>query len=392
MFSVIPLFIISLFYSYAGYALYDKNFIILSPMVWYIITVLTSIICIVFSKSKYKYIDRNNIIFFLVWLFMYAALCVVSYYYSEQTSIQYRIFKNTVFLVIITIFFIPLIYVNILYILKGIYFVVLLSVLINIFELLFPNLFYFSVTLGRSAGFYLNPNNSALYIILGFILTVPVVNIKKRLYYSLFVMVGVFSTFSRAGFVISFLSVTWLIFTGYIKASKLATFYIILSTVVAITLMQVVLAPEGVTVDRYLKKDALIRIRLPVNDESIKGRLSQLNRGIDLMKESPIYGYGLGATDIGSTKVSPHNMFVKLGVEQGIIGIILYVTLLLYIFIMGPAINKLLSLVLFTASWFSHNIYDYPATWISVIIVLSTIYCNTKIVNQEDSTSLSYKL
>jgi len=372
MITLISNFIIAMFYSNAYFTLWDKGILPITPMYWYIIIALASLMCIVFKQTYEKYND-NSMRMFYIWFLFYMLLTVVCYLYSEQLLLQNRTFKNTIYGIVLTLLLIPMIYRKTSYTIKTIFYVVIISVVINIIEIIAPKLISFTQVAGRAAGFYINPNNSGIYLVLGMVLTLPFVSEKRRGLYSLFVMVGTLLTFSRGGIIMWLLSFLAFIFMRFITFTKLTTISGLIITLVSIIYVFYVLSPTAISLNKYLANDALGRINF-TEQESLKGRFDALKRGIQLIEEAPLLGHGLGAAKVGRTIVHPHNQYILQWVEQGLLGLLLYISLLLYLLFSTSNIRKIFAMVLILGSFFSHNILETNATWIAILLILSSAY------------------
>jgi O-antigen ligase len=98
------------------------------------------------------------------------------------------------------------------------------------------------------------------------------------------------------------------------------------------------------------------------SDGSATGRLDAAIYGLEKFSENFWFGLGLGSTDI--YHVNAHNSFIHIGVEYGIIGVLVYIAILvaglLKIIEYGwrQAINlSLLAGYVFYASLFDHGVY-----------------------------------
>jgi O-antigen ligase len=75
-------------------------------------------------------------------------------------------------------------------------------------------------------------------------------------------------------------------------------------------------------------------------DSRFLNRLPTYQIGLDLLSQSPIFGWGAGSAGdtlgarfgFGYSHVTPHNIFLKYAVEGGLIGLALFVSLVILIF------------------------------------------------------------
>lgn len=79
-------------------------------------------------------------------------------------------------------------------------------------------------------------------------------------------------------------------------------------------------------------------------------RLDLWLKGIDFIKSRPLFGYGFEnledlyfKTAICDKTDRPHNTFIQIGANTGVVGLIIYMSCLIYIFVTGLQINKKLN-------------------------------------------------
>ena len=92
---------------------------------------------------------------------------------------------------------------------------VVLGILVNLFEVLYPGVF--SESLGRSAGLYVNPNSSAIALSAGMVLTIGLLPPRFRLILVIAVGAAVFSTLSRSGMIVWVVISFVLLFQGTLR-------------------------------------------------------------------------------------------------------------------------------------------------------------------------------
>ena len=128
-------------------------------------------------------------------------------------------------------------------------------------------------------------------------------------------------------------------------------------------------------------------------------RLDLWLKGIDLMKNKPLFGYGLENLEKPYSNIvmcdrtdRPHNIFIQLGATTGIVGLLLYVTFLEIIFIniiiKYKKVDKLIMIFVFMSisyiiSLFFGNsmFYTSPYYMISLGIIFSIYFIERTKVN-----------
>ena len=207
---------------------------------------------------------------------------------------------------------------------RAIFGAVLLALALNTFELFSP--MTFSEVMGRSAGLYINPNQSAAALILGLVVTIGLVPHRYRMLYVVLVGLGVFLTFSRSSLI------GWALTAGvFIKTGQLS---VRRSLLVGCGMLCVALALMIWQWDRIqyrledlgvLNKNVLARLdwfnNPDVSDMSSTERKEVAEFGWALFSEKPVLGNGLGASVNWAREKSSHNEYLNMMVDHGIIGV-----------------------------------------------------------------------
>ncbi len=250
---------------------------------------------------------------------------------------------------------------------------ILLVVLVSIFNNLLDvaGVYLFSIAEGRGAGFYGNPNTAAVYLVMGMIITASLVPPRYRLWYCFLVGVGVLATFSRSGVLLWLVSVYGLGRVRLFRLSKRALNIMVASIVALVIFIQVgdnIVTELGL--DKYLSGNATQRLHLDLEkDDSLQGRMAVARRSLELIQQSPWVGHGLGAHTVFATRVLPHNLYLLIGVELGILGLALYLFLLVVLWRLKSPVAKVFSVALGVWSLFDHNIFDHNGLWLAYAVL-----------------------
>jgi hypothetical protein len=231
---------------------------------------------------------------------------------------------------------------------------VLLGAALNVYEVLSPNAF--SNIQGRSGGLYVNPNRSAIALVLGTVLSIDVVPPRWRTAFFLFVTGAVLLTFSRGGIVCHAAVAVALMARRQVSVAR---------TLVAVCSM-VVLVGFGVGLERFgdlvseteiLNENTEARIRLDVDDQSSRERQDVLRKALVMFEDAPLTGNGIGASVLWDASVSSHNVFANMAVDHGVLG--LAVALILIVALArGNPDARLFAAVVALFGMFSHNILE----------------------------------
>lgn len=209
-------------------------------------------------------------------------------------------------------------------------------VLFNIYEFHTPT--SFMKVLGRSSGFYINPNASAIALICFFLLSYKTLktNIAKILYV-LFINIGVFLTLSRAGILIILLISVYILITGKNRIRNLVlTSIFIFALVPKVITNSSEIFDESKGFSRFEKIIGLLTLSDNISEEiSHDSRGIIMSKSLDIIFDNPIIGQGFGSfrnIPYGYRSLETHNIYLAFGVDFGIFGLLVYPVFVLLIF------------------------------------------------------------
>ena len=394
-------FIISLtLYSHAYLYLYNKNIISIMPGYTFLFLVFIGIISYIIyiaSSRKIKFqlnsIQVTNKRIILYWFLAYSISIVFSFIFTESNEHTLRAFKT--FIVLSALFLTFFLIFNTSTTLKagifGIILVVIGSVLINYIDFILSDETIFSKSVGRAAGLYINPNIAGLKLVTGMLISVNFIPLKYRLAFCLFVGTGVILTFSRSSTLAWLISLFCLSYMKVFNINRLITVSVSLVLISTLALLQTGQITVGKQITGSLSEDASQRIVYKKDDYSVNSRLYSAKRALDLYLKSPVFGHGLGSHIAPRTSVSPHNQYLILSVEQGTIGLLLYIYLFVIIWQTKLVIARIFTINMAIFSFFDHNVLDFPSTWLTIIMV-PLILLHSRQVNYRKSSKLNKKL
>ena len=182
---------------------------------------------------------------------------------------------------------------------------------------------------GRGAGMFINANAAAALVLMGTIGVLPHVPMRFRAAILLAAVVGILPTFSRFGFIFVLLLI---IITASTKLLDHKQRFMLLLTIP-------LLAAGGAFYHEYLLQSANANQNIMARlawfetlgrevDFSARERAYVAQRAWSAFLESPLIGHGVGATLAKGQRVGTHNMYLLLMVEQGLIGLALYLSLI----------------------------------------------------------------
>ncbi|MEO7457300.1 MAG: O-antigen ligase family protein [Gemmatimonadaceae bacterium] len=235
---------------------------------------------------------------------------------------------------------------------------VLVATAVNVYDLLHP--LQLGVTIGRAAGFYMNPNTAASAILLFTLLAYDALSARHRSVVLVVGLAGVLLTASRGAAATSVIVLVVLWTRGALQLRNAA---------IAVSLLVVVatgiLAASGSlsTLSLALEATSSQRERLSGSTESEgddfsnESRREVAERAVDMFLTHPGAGTGIGAT-----AQTTHNMYLMFVAEHGAIGVLIFPSLLVALTwgARGRASTTALATAIFFACWamFSHNVLD----------------------------------
>lgn len=248
----------------------------------------------------------------------------------------------------------------------GLLFITLFSIGMNVAGYLSPG--FYSTGSQRAFGFYLNPNTSAMAIVMAMTLSVRAVPHRLRFPYYLAAGLGVLVTFSRGGIL------CWMLAVVLLEARRLNPRAILKILLFVISLMvgtliclQLIQSNQlfhlGLVNEDFLSSRGVQRILSITSDDTLNdARIAIFKSGIELASQSPLTGQGLGdpLLDFGGEELQgPHNMYLSLWIQHGLVGLLLLPLLAASIFPLhaqGAAHDTTVFIIIFLfVCLFSHN-------------------------------------
>ena len=303
----------------------------------------------------------------VVWAFAYALLSIVWFVPSSQSALAWQQVQTRLlsagFLVLALVIFAEARARRAAR--RAIVAATLLAVALNLYEVVFPQTF--SDIPGRATGLYDNVNQSGAALVLGLILGQDALPRRLRLLFALTVGLGLLATVSRSailgwGLVLALGAAR----RGHRRRALTA------ATAVGLAAWLLLLSPWWTGVEQALEErgvlTANVRERFDVfssaelGDASTQERRQVATLAWDSFAEQPVVGGGTGASTETPFDLGPHNMYLAMMVDHGVIGLFLLPTLILAA-VWGADPRRAFSVVpfaLFLAFWgfFSHNVLE----------------------------------
>ncbi len=200
----------------------------------------------------------------------------------------------------------------------------LLAIAVNLYEVAYPGTF--SAYSRRSAGLYVNPNESGMAIVFGCLIGLTALPKRCRELFLIAAGLGVAATFSREA-MLAFLIVVVGASIGKAISCPRLLFMIAVGGVVFTTFdIGMSLTDNGV-----LSEEHVSRLSMTVSDSSARDRYRLAKKVLAKFEESPLLGNGFDTAGYWADNQS-HNLYLSFMADHGIFGILLIPALVLSLF------------------------------------------------------------
>lgn len=377
MLAIFTFFNVLLYFSNAHLYFFGAGLTSFKPLYWYLITIVFGTILLVLRHGPR--FPSSHYLRLIVWAIIFMMMASASFILISQADdnalqVYIKSAEAMALLIMFTLFFRDeraargATY--------AVLVVVIFSVLINYAEFLhlLGDKIQFSFVTGRAAGLYVNPNISGQQLVMGMVLSVFVLPKKLRWWFCLFVATGMVLTFSRGAILLWMVAVLGLAWGNvFVLPRKLSVTAIGLGAIflgVALVAGNWVGVFKSAGLDSYLNENTSSRIGqsfLEQKDYSSTTRMQVAEKGLSMTLEKPLLGWGVGATQNAATAISPHNMYILLGIEYGIVGILMLCVLIWLLWKVGNERSGIIAVLYAVGGLFSHNNLEQP----TVILVLA---------------------
>ena len=337
------------------YIYFYHHFGIFRPVIFYTIFGLVLLVSFTIEKNRWIIIKNKLWILIIIILFSYN---FIAYEFFKNYPLEYiRSFK---FIVLGTGILYSLYILNL-----NLKLIFLFSLFLSSF--LLCDFFFISedyVSEKYLTSIYLNPNQVGAVLPILLVISLQCDNIADKLKLFLIIIVGIviLFTYSRSGYLAYLIA---LIYFSICKRHKKN--YIIFSFFLVFTILILFVEKEILKLlasRNYHEKLGLGEVSIFLSG-STNVRFENLIYCWEKFLEKPFFGHGFqfffeeGFIE-GGRIVGPHNMFAKFAVERGIVGISI---ILLIFFLLSKYTckkNRIVLLLIFTQSLFSHNLFENP--------------------------------
>lgn len=220
--------------------------------------------------------------------------------------------------------------------------VLLLSVIINIYDFIGLDQTQFSAIYGRAGGLYTDPNICATALTMGYILTISIIRPNWRFIYSMWLFLGILLTQSRGGILVFSL----VLFLFYLKGRFSKKSVLVFGSVFLLCVSAIGLKLFNDNKADFFSKlqafDTMFERYEQLVNPQVKhvkedSRMRILTIYLTLWLKNPLLGNGIGAANYYKKsefvkgvnhKISSHNQLLNMMVDFGIIGFILFFSFL----------------------------------------------------------------
>jgi hypothetical protein len=214
--------------------------------------------------------------------------------------------------------------------------------------------------LGRAAGFYINPNQAGLALLLGLVLTVDLCPPRLRPPYVLLVLIGVVLTGSRSAIVGALITIFLLVRSGSLRQGQVYSMAAVLSLFGVLTWASLTNTVATLDLNALYDRLAWFSTFGSNGDFSQQERIVLAEKAWALFEAHPFLGAGLGATEVWSERAPAHNMYLLGMTDFGVVGALIFPALVVSCAGgLRPAFERSRAPFVYLALWgglFSHNL------------------------------------
>lgn len=200
---------------------------------------------------------------------------------------------------------------------------------------------------GRGSGMFINANQAGNALVAMCVAIMPFIPTRWRVFVMAIMLIGVFPTFSRSSTLFAILVALVWVWRGQFDKKALVVLLIIMLPIGwwgGSNLLATGLASTEVSDENLMTRLNFFSKLGETGDDSAAERKRVAEYAVQKFYDNFLFGIGTGNASSGAKKwgyrVSTHNMFLLLLVEQGIFGGILYLSFLAYIATKGFLLIK----------------------------------------------------
>lgn len=354
----------------------------LLPKYWYLST-LGSALAIIVARP---WIVRDLPHHFIVWLWVYLCHTIVLFLMSSQSAVVMEDLIHRFSFIALLAAFVVMVQVEgtVRTVRLALFLTMVFAVVMNVMDFIEPT---WTVTPGRAAGTYREPNLAGEVLALGMVLSIKVVPRNLRLLYCFFLGFGILVTFSRGGWLLWALGVIGLVLTGSIGYQRKVLPTVAIGFVSIIIMYSLVSGKFGdfftaTGLDTYLTGDTTRRLGIEQKEfVAIDDREASYVAAWLMFQEHPWFGHGLGygwewsshlPRDLGYSSFDrPHNMYLLALLEGGVIAVAIFVGLLVILWYTSDPNGRVFVVLYAVGSMGIHTNLEFPGLLLMIALALA---------------------
>lgn len=243
---------------------------------------------------------------------------------------------------------------------------------------------------GRGAGFFVNPNVAASFIVVATIAALPFIAKRLRVLLLIAAVAGVAPTLSRSGYIYAGVMVMGSMVLGLLRRTQAVALVVVLGLLALATVAfydSILAASDNVHLHLLVRR--LSWFEDLEEDGSVYARKYAAANAWRMFLDAPLTGGGIGATMLQILFEGPHNMYLTLAGEQGLLGLALFLTYIGIVAVRGWRTRQtattqeafdagsamvVLGAMLATYGLFSHNVLEEAHIMFLVGFITATAF------------------
>jgi O-antigen ligase len=364
---------VAIYCSYAYLYFFNAGLTAVKPFYWYVLTISAAGF-IVINGTRRKRVPG----YVVAWLWLFLCHSVLSFLLSSQSEIaQQALIERIETTALLFSLAVLLLQEDAVVLAQRVLIgVVLLGCALNFLDFTTAA---WSIVPGRAAGLYQNPTITGEVLVLAMAASVPLVPRPLRLPYCLLVAGAVLLTFSRAAWLMWAVAMSGLAGGGYVILRRSPWIGVLVGAGTAMGLyallsgglLEYLTASE---LGRYLTTDTFTRLGgggAAFGDSSSAARSLVAVKAFEIFETHPWLGAGLAITREWDSSIEPHNMYLSMLAQGGVLGLAVFVALPAMLWYRSNGLGRLLVVLYALFSLATHNNLDQPAMLVFLAMIVA---------------------
>lgn len=231
----------------------------------------------------------------------------------------------------------------------------------------------------RVSGFHADPNANGTLMVLGLFVTQYFLPKPLRFTFALLIGAAVFTTASRGSLLLWLMVIFTSFWFGAYSKGRVFSKVVGLCVAVGFTLListgQVPVIVSSLGLEEFMNRGMIERLSsgfLSQEDDSTNARLQIAAENLEKFGDHPLTGAGLGASVSDEFAIGSHNMLLRMGSELGILGILVYLSLLVVPLVAKSKEGFLFVVFFYVSNMFTHTAFEKST--FAILVPLAVIY------------------